>query len=298
MDLSGILDLFGHSVYDPQIDALLQQWNASCEDKARLKLYDSIKSDSLGVDFWFWWKGYYRDQIGEPLGTVEPDDSKEVVLYEVRLTPDGLANVALPFGLSFPATQQSVMDALGRKPFSKSKNFLGNAFWTYYEDAFELMVIFNAEGSSVECFKIITLKRKERQKLDLLENLAEQKKNIIPERIPEVEALIERFPTIAWERRMNSRDTHITVEAIEASRQVFEAFIAGVCKATKTRNPKSIYAAVKKATNAFNKVARQHKGFIETMEREETVEFFNTAIKLTGFQFDPSFDLTEEYRSW
>ena len=128
--------------------------------------------------------------------------------------------------------------------------------------------------------------------------IKEQKKNILPERIPEIEALIERSPTIAWERRMKSGDTQITAEAIEASRQVFEAFIAGVCKATKTRNGKSNYTAVTKATKAFNKVARQHTGFIETMEREEIVGFFTAAVQLTGFQLDPSFDLTEEYRSW
>ena len=298
MDLSGILDLFGHSVYDPQIDALLEQCNASCADKSELQRYDSIESESVGVALWFWWKGYYREQIGDPQGTVEPEDSPEVVLKEVRLTPEGLAKAALPFGLSFPATPDSVIDALGRKPFSKAKNFLGNAFWTYYEDAFELMVIFNADGSSVDCFKIIALGRQERQKLELLANLAEQKKNILPERIPDIEALIEQSPVRAWEGRMNSGDSQMSAEAIEASRQVFDAFIEAVGTATKKRSAKSIYAAVKKATKAFNKVARQHKGFIETMEREEIVEFFNTALQLTGLQFDRSFDLTEEYRSW
>jgi hypothetical protein len=97
---------------------------------------------------------------------------------------------------------------------------------------------------------------------------------------------------------MKSGDMQINAEAVEASEQVFEAFIAGVCKATKTRNAKSIYTAVTKATKAFSKVARQHTGFIETTEREEIVDFFNAAVQLTGFQLDPSFDLTEGYRSW
>ncbi len=239
MDLSGILDLFGRSVHDPQIDALLRQCNASCNSKAELKRYDSIKSKTLGVDFWFWWKGYYRDQIGEPLGTVEPDDSKEVVLYEVRLTPDGLDKATLPFGLSFPATADSVVGALGRKPFSKTKNFANEPVWTFYNDGFKLLIIFNADGEEVRCFKIMALKRKVRQKLDLLDNLTKQKKNILPDRIPEVEALIKRSPTVAWERRMKSGDTQITAEAIEASKQVFEEFLEEICKATTRRNAKS-----------------------------------------------------------
>lgn len=84
----------------------------------------------------------------------------------------------------------------------------------------------------------------------------------------------------------------------EASRQVFEAFLTGVCKAMKSRNGNAIYNAVTKATKAFNKIARKHSGFIETMEREEIVGFLNSVVQLTGLQIDPSCDLTEEYRSW
>jgi hypothetical protein len=243
-------------------------------------------------------KGYYREQIGEPQGTIEPDDSSEVVLYELRLRPEGLTGATLPFGLTFPATPDSVTEAMGRKPFSKAKNVLGEPFWKFYDDRFELLVIFNAEDQQVACYKIIALGRKERQKLDLLENLKEQKKNILPERIPDIEALVQQLPTAAWERRMKSGDAQITPEVIEASRQVFEAFLAGVAKATKTRNAKSIYSAVTKATKAFNKVARQHPGFVETMEREEIVDFFNKTVQTTGFELDSSFDLTEEHRSW
>jgi len=298
MDLSSILNFFGFSVYAPEIEALLRQCNASCNMKADLKRYDSINSESLGVSFWFWWKGFYQDQIGEPQGTVEPEDSTEVVLREVRFTPQGLAQAKLPFGLSFPASPQSVIEALGRKPFSKTKNVVGNAVWTYYEGEFELIVIFDCEGNSVECFRIISLVRKERQKIELLNSLKDQKPNILPERIPEIEALIEVAPTDSWQLRMKSGDTQISAEAIAASRQVFEDFVAAVCRATKTRNAKSIYGAIKNSTKAFNKLARQHKGFIETMEREEIIEFFNKVVGLTGFQTDPSFDLTEEYRSW
>lgn len=298
MDLSGILELFGHSVYDPKIDNMLQRCNASCDNKSELKLYDSSNSQTLGVEFWFWWKGYYRDQIGDPQGTVEPEDSTEVVLKEVRLMPEGLENTALPFGLSFPATQDSVIEALGRKPFSKSKNFAKEPFWTYYEDGFELLAIFNADGEEVRCFKIFAMKRKERQKIAFLESLTDQKKNILPDHIPEIEASLSKSPLSAWEQRMNSGDSQISTATIEASRQVFEEFVEAIAKAVKRKNAKSLYTAVTKATKAFNKIARQHTGFIETLEREEIVEFFNAVLQLTGLQFDPSFDLTEEHRSW
>ena len=37
---------------------------------------------------------------------------------------------------------------------------------------------------------------------------------------------------------------------------------------------------------------------IETQEREEIIEFLNKVLQMTGLEFDPSFDLTEEHRSW
>lgn len=42
MDLSGILDIFGYSVYDPQIDVMLEQCDAKCEDRSQLHRYASI----------------------------------------------------------------------------------------------------------------------------------------------------------------------------------------------------------------------------------------------------------------
>ena len=40
MDLSGVLDLFGYSVYDRRIDTLLKQCSASCDDKSQLKRFN------------------------------------------------------------------------------------------------------------------------------------------------------------------------------------------------------------------------------------------------------------------
>ena len=298
MDLTGILELFGYSVYDPQIDAMLERCDAACEDKSQLKRYASIESRKLGISFWFWWKEFYRRQIGDPKGTVEPDDSEEVVLYEVRFGPKGLTKAKLPFGLRFGASPEAVTDALGRKPFSKSKNFANEPIWTFYDDKFELLVRFTKDAKKVDAFKIWALKQADREKVQFVESLKEQKKNILPERISDIEASIQQLPTTAWEKRMKSGDEQITSEAIEASREVFAAFIANVSKATKTKNAKSIYTALTKATKAFNKVARQHRGFIETMEREEIVDFLHDTLRLTGFEIDPGFDLTEEYRSW
>ncbi|WP_013628525.1 hypothetical protein [Rubinisphaera brasiliensis] len=302
MDLSGLLDLFGYSIYSPEMAQTLEQCGISHPAGKKLKLYDSLESPSGGLSLWFWWKEYYREQIAEPQGTVEPDGrgqgSQELVFYEVRFTPEQLDNVPLPFGLRFPATPDSVLEAMGRKPFSKTKNYVGESVWTYYEDRYELLVIFDLTGTAVRCFKMIALTRKVRQKIDFLENLKEQKPNIQPERIPEIEALLQHTPVAAWRRRMKSGDTQFTSESLKAAEPLFADFLEAVCKATARKNPKSIYTAVTKATKAFNKFARNHPGVIETEEREEIVIFFNQAVKRTGFDLDPAFDLTEEHRAW
>ena len=85
---------------------------------------------------------------------------------------------------------------------------------------------------------------------------------------------------------------------MDTSRPVFDEFIEAVCRAARRRNAKSICTAVTKATKAFNKIADKHPGFIETLEREEIIDFFNKAVLLTGLEFDPSIDLTEEHRAW
>ncbi len=57
------------------------------------------------------------------------------------------------------------------------------------------------------------------------------------------------------------------------------------------------YGTIRNWVSQFEQ-ARQHPGFVETLEREEIVDFFTKTVQLTGFELDPSFDLTEVHRSW
>ena len=51
METDYILDLFGHSIYYPDLDKTLTDFNAICKDKSKLERYDSIKSESTGITF-------------------------------------------------------------------------------------------------------------------------------------------------------------------------------------------------------------------------------------------------------
>lgn len=298
MNLAPTLDLFGWSLHSTPVQRVLSECGAAVPAGQKLERYSPVKSDTLGIEFWFWWKEYWREQIAPPQGETLPPGGEELVLYELRLTPEGLAGAALPFGLTFPASPESVEQAFGTNPFSKSKNVLGEPIWTFYVAGKEVLVIFEKNGAQVRCFKIIALKRLEQQKLDFLASLPQQKPNLRPEQVPQIEALASASPARAWEQRRLAGDRQFSAAAIADAEPLFAEFLASVAQATQARNPKGLYNAVIKTTKAINKFAKQHRRCIETLEREEIVAFLIQALTLSGLRFDPQFDLTAEHRAW
>ena len=208
-----------------------------------------------------------------------------------------LKDVSLPYGLHFGDSPTAIQQTLGCKPFSKSKNYAGEPFWTFYDDNFELMVVFNKAGT-LEWFRIWALHESSRKKRELLENIKGQSRNITPDRAEAIEKLKGKMPTRKWTRRMREGDHEFTAKALEESSGLLSSFIDTVAKATKKRNATSIYSALKKAVTGFNKLSKKHGGFIETLERDELVGFLQDAIALSGFVIEAGVDLTQEYRTW
>jgi hypothetical protein len=297
MDLSQITTLFGRSIYDPLIDEALAECDAHCEDKAALKRYDSITSSTYGLTFSFWYKGFYAQQIAAPKSLFKPDGDEEVVLFEMTFRPQGLQDVPLPYGLRFGDCPAAIQQAVGQKPFSKSKNFAGEPIWTFYDDDFELLVVFDEEGN-LGWFRIWALHEAERKKKNLVENIKRQNENISPDQVGAIEKHKEKMPTRKWARRMRSGDDEFTPAALADAEKVLSSFIDSVAKATKRRNATSIYSAVKKAVTGFNKLSKKHGGFIGTPEREEIVAFLQGTVQLSGFVIEDGVDLTQDGRIW
>jgi hypothetical protein len=295
MDLTRITDLFGRSVYDPLIDEALAEHGARCKHKAALNRYDTVKSAAGGLAFTFWYKGFYAEQVAAPKSVYLPD-GEEVVLYEMTFRPPGLEDVRLPYGLRFGDTADVVQKTLGRKPFSKGKNVGGEKTWTYFDDDFELLVVFD-QADTLAWFRIWALTHASRRKRDTVENISRQKENIKPERAEAVEGHRKAMPIREWARRMPS-DKAITPEALAEAERIFVEFIDALAKATRKKSPTSIYSALKKAVGRFNRLAKRHRGFIETQEREEIVEYLQDGVRLSGFVIEDGVDLTEAYRQW
>jgi hypothetical protein len=299
MDLSQITTLYGRSIHDPLVEKAMAEWDTHEEDKGGLGLprYVVLDSRTYGVTFAFWYKGYYAEQIAPPKSTFKGDDEEEVILSEMTFRRKKLKDVSLPYGLHFGDSPTAIQQTLGCKPFSKSKNYAGEPFWTFYDDNFELMIVFNKAGT-LEWFRIWALHESSRKKKELLENIKGQSRNITPDRAEAIEKLKGKMPTRKWTRRMREGDHEFTAKALEESSGLLSSFIDTVAKATKKRNATSIYSALKKAVTGFNKLSKKHGGFIETLERDELVGFLQDAIALSGFVIEAGVDLTQEYRTW
>lgn len=220
-----------------------------------------------------------------------------MVLSEMTFRPEGLRDVPLPYGLRFGDSPAAIQQAVGQKPFSKSKNVAGEPFWTFYDDDFELAVVFD-EGGKLGWFRIWGLHEAERKKKALVQNIKRQKENISPDRAEAIETLKEQRPTQKWAQRMRSGDDEFTPAALAASEEILSSFIDSVAKATRKKNPTAIYSAVKKAVVEFNKLSKKHGGFIGTPEREELVDFLQKAVQRSGFVIEDGVDLTQDYRTW
>jgi hypothetical protein len=297
METNFILDLFGHSIYHPDLNKALNDFDAICKDKSKLERYDSIKSKSTGVTFTFWFKEFYDYSVETPKSTYRPENEDEVLLYEMTFTNKKGSNTIWPFGLNYRDHSDTVTNKIGVKPFSKSKNYDNEHTWTYYNDKFEIMPVFD-DKLNLMWLRIWALKKSDKKKIELKENLKQQNKNISIAHIDRITELKKSKPTSNWRNRLNEGDSFFNNSNILESEIILDNFIDNLVIATKSKKASLIYSTAKKVTESFNKAIQKHNDFIDTMEREELVDFIVNAIKLTGFKIDNGVDITEDWRQW
>jgi len=87
-------------------------------------------------------------------------------------------------------------------------------------------------------------------------------------------------------------------ENITETSKELDVFIDNLKDAVLKRNSKNIYNATKKSVKLLNKLNERFDDFIETTEREELCEFIDKCIRITGFEIEKDFDITQEWREW
>lgn len=299
MHTNFLLGLFGHSIYHPEIDQALTQFDAYCKDKSLLGRYDSIKSNSTGLTFTFWYKEFYRYSIGIPKSIYRSEDIEEVVLYEMTFNKVEAVDIVWPFDLVFGDHSSVVTAKICSKPFSKSKNYDDEPTWIYFNDEFEIMPVFD-KSSHLLWLRIWSLKKSDRAKVKLKENLKQQNKNISNAQVEKLISLKQNKPTIKWKQRLDDGDFNFSVQNVSDSDKLLDAYIDDLVQISKggANAASKVYSAAKKVVKLFNKANQTHQNFIETLEREELVEFIVDAVRLTGFKVESDVDITEDWRQW
>jgi hypothetical protein len=297
LDGSMLLKLFGHSIYHPEIDKALKDFNIVVTDKVKLERYVTLESMTSGVIFGFWFKEFYELQIRKAQSILRPKDEIEVLLYEMTFRPIKGVNLILPFGLTFGNSAQEVISKLGQKPFSKSKNLDNQNTWTFYTDRFEIMPVFDNDLRLI-WLRVWDLSLSDKEKIEFKNNLKAQNKNVNQNKIDELLSLKKVKPTDNWLIRMNEGDSIFSISNISEAAELLDNFIDSLIESTKTKKASSVFSKVKNTVMSFNKLNNKHNGFIETLEREELVDFIEQGTKLTGLVIEPGVDITEDYRQW
>ena len=297
LDASRVLELFGHSVYHPEIDKAFKEFDAISPDKSKLAGYDSVRSEYSGIAFTFWYKQFYERNINKPKSIFKAKDEEEVVLYEMTFKSGTNGNYLLPYGINLGDTSDVVISKLGQKPFSKSKNYDGDNTWMFYNDDFKIMPVFD-DNLRLLWLRIWAIDINDKRKIQFQSELKIQNKNINQDNIEELISLKNSKPTIDWTIRMKGGDDIFTQKNIKESETILNDFIDELVIAVKSKKASSVYSKVKKVVSNFNKLNGGENSFIETMEREELVDFIEKATKLTGFKIEDGIDITEDWRAW
>lgn len=112
------------------------------------------------------------------------------------------------------------------------------------------------------------------------------------------DAKIEQIPlpTVFWRERLDDGDDTFTNENINASEKALNAYIQKINGLGETPTQKKLLSLVKEVILKFNNFNEKYDFFIETMEREELVEYILSVAELAGLETVE--DITEQWREW
>lgn len=294
------LEILGHSIHEPRLVSLLEELNLGSVPEPNLMDIFTLEDKKNGMYFEFTPKYWFVKTHGLPKSAFR-DSSDELILLEVTFENDFAQNkkpfpVPLPYNLQIGDSADTIIHKLEKKPFEKSKsNHYDESQHDYYfyKDEFKILIKLD-DKLNMLWLRLWLIDLSEKYKMDLKKSLAKQNRNLTSDNIQLLEEQKEKSPVRLWEKRMTDCDNLFTSSNISLTKETLEQFIDQLSDATKQQNATKIYSAIKKTVLVFNKNSR----FIETLEREELVDFIHASVRLTGFLIDDNIDLTEQWRKW
>ena len=308
MEFENLIDLIGRSVHDSSFKKVLEELDIQEIPNAKFKGYISITTipdmeiphiynKDWGLGFRFMARRGWNE---EDLKSSFTDDEYELIVRQVSF--DKLVESrAYPFGCVFGDEDKTVSRKIGEKSSAKSKAIPDGFVYYYYKDNLEILTYFD-DNKRLRYFNAslqdsITKKNRKQKAA-----LSTQKDNLTVDHLQELRAFAGTMPSEAWRIRMHeeakeNEPARFTNNSIDNTRIVLKLFLSDLESAVIDKKVVLIQSAIKKAVRALNKLNAK-ESFIDTMEREELVEFITNAVRLTGFKIEPGADLTEDWRDW
>jgi hypothetical protein len=298
MNPQEITALFGYSEFSPEMKQAFAYLHMPLQQPDMSVCWRNYLSEKWDMELVFRAKNNFYLDYG-PFKQAYTDSYDEAFLEEINFgNQKGNTNYPfpLPFNLTFhdkPETVKGKMKIKSSKTFDAS---YGRYFKSNTED-FQFVTGFDREDRLI-WINVKLLELSFKRKRDLTKSIKRQNKNINPLHSKHLAELKGQYPTENWKNRMSEGDKIFNERNIQDTDYVLNDFIDHLIAATEQKKASAIYAATKKFVLGMNKFNDQHQSFVDTMEREELVEYVHKAIRLTGFKIDDNIDLTEEWREW
>jgi|GEM_PF-2346989 len=306
MDFEGLIDLLGHSVHHPDVKETFEVLGFEELPVAEMQSYGLFKipkvyNENVGVEIDFTTKLACQD-----LKSAFTQDKYELIVNSIRFWKLQL-DTPYPFSLYLREDAKAVAKKLNAKPYRKDKANPSGFVHCYYKDNFEVIVYLD-DDKRLESFWVMLQNQFAKKSARQMALIKEQQGRITTEHLEELRALTAELPTVAWMERMGqeeerqdgeaAEESPFTVQNIQTAKTVLKEFIHALETAAQSGKVSQIQAAVKKTVNTFNKLNPKNNYFIETLEREELVDFITKAVRPTGFMIENGADITEPWREW
>lgn len=292
-----VLDLhkqiLGNSINSQEVKFYIDKFELKIEEKRDLSVNYVNKEKGINLDFEK--KRRFEKEYGKPKSVITNDESELIsttLTFEKKLVFD----TELPYDLKIGDNVDEINQKIGKKPFEKRKSFSYDIVeYNYYYNVDDQKILIKLdENMKFAWIRFWLISKSEKYLSELKKSLAKQDKNIVNYNIGIIKNLKSKTPSKDWEIRMLVGDDMFTKKDIEFAQKTLEIFIDNICEATNKKKASKIYSSIKKITLTFN----INNNFIETLEREELVNFIHETVKLTGFEIEDKSDLTEEWREW
>jgi hypothetical protein len=298
MTYQDIFNLFGHSEFSPEVKELLPKLHIPLDRPEKSVCWRRFQSNKWDLSLTFTGKNNYRGDYG-PVVKEYISDFDESFFEEINFggTGQGMKYpYALPYDLNWGDNSELVQQKIPIRKSESSSASYGSYMIFNFEDYWFLAAFDNSK--ELIWLRVKLLENSFKRKRELIKSLRQQNKNLKILNANAIKELKLNSPILTWKKRMKDGDDNFNIQNIENSETLLSDFVKSLFIAVEEKKASSIYSATRKVVKGFNKLNDKYQSFIETLEREELVNYIHNAIRMTGFQLESEIDLTEEWREW